>query len=818
MSRASARDRIAVVVLGFILLAGVGLTAGWFWLRSGVPALRGSETLPGLEEPVVVYLDRFGIPHAWAEDEADVLRAQGFLHASERSWQMDLLRRTAQGRLSELFGEVALDADRLARALDLWGAARRAVEALPAPERRLLEAYVEGVNEALRRRSGPPPLEFLLLRARQEPWEPEASVAIGKLMALDLSQPWAAELGRFVAADLLPPEKLRYLRLPYPNWGPTVVGGRLPSPPNRETIPDPEEAISEPEEAVASSAPRLLLGAKRMAERWDPLEVLSAVALASSNSWAVAGVRAWAGYPLLANDMHLSLRAPSTWYLNGLHASTDGLHVAGLSVPGVPGVVVGYNREIAWSFTNGMVDDTDFAVEVVNLDGSAYRHGDRWVEFAVRPETIQVRGRRDPEVQLVRSTIRGPVVSDVLEGLAVPLSLLWTGSRTTTELVGLLEMNRATTPERFEYGVRRFESPHQNVIYAAAVGTIGYRLSGTVPLRDYDAAVPVPFQDVEEGWTRFLRPDSFPARRDPPDGFLASANNLQDRAVFGWLGSDYPLPFRARRIVDRLEGELAWTPELMGRLQLDTRSLLADRVLARAVAAADRIGADTAADRLAGWDRRVSMDAAEATLFHAWFYRLRELMAADEFEGVERWAYFPDEAVLRHLEDGGGPWVDDVRTDTLETLQGLEELAMRDALAVWDGREWGEVHEERSVHPLGHRAWLNRLFGFHVGPYPARGGPYTVRPDDPRLWWALEDAWRPPYLGEYGPSQRFVAEMRPGRSLGRFLLPTGQSGHPFSPHYRDMAERWEPSRLIPVPLTLEESRSRAERTLHLVPE
>lgn len=805
------RDRVAAVILGLFVLAGIGLTVGWFWLRGGVPELRGNETLPGLDDPVVVYLDRFAIPHVWARSEADALRAQGFLHASERPWQMELLRRTAQGRLSELFGEVAVDADRLARVLDLWGAARRGVEALPAAERRLLEAYVEGVNEGLRRRTEPRPLEFLLLRVHPEPWGPEASVAIGKLMALDLSQPWGAELGRFVAADVLPPEKLPYLRLPYPDWGPTVVEGSMPPPPDREAIPDPEQA-------VVSSSPRLLPGSLRSDARWDPLRILSAAALSSSNSWAVASVRARAGHPLLANDMHLSLRAPATWYLNALHASTDGFHVAGLSIPGVPGVVVGYNREIAWGFTNGMVDDSDFAVEVVNLDGSAYRHGDRWVEFAVRPETIRVRGRRNPEVQLARSTVRGPVVSDVLEGLAVPLSLLWTGSRTTTELVGLLGMNRATTPDGFEEAVQRFDSPHQNVIYAAAGGTIGYRLSGTVPLRDYDASVPVPFQEVEEGWTRFLPPDSFPALRDPPDGFLASANNLQERAMFGRLGSDYPLPFRARRIVDRLEGELAWTPDLVGRLQQDTRSLLADRVLDRAVAAANRVGADTAALRLAAWDRRVSLGASQATLFHAWFYRLRELMAADEFEGVERWAYFPDQALFRHLEDGGGPWVDDVRTDSVETLEGLEERAMRDALAVWDGRAWGEVHEERSVHPLGHVGWLDRLFGFHVGPYPARGGPYTVRPDDPRRWWSLEGAWRPPYLGEYGPSQRFVAEMRPDRSVGLFLLPTGQSGHPFSPHYRDMAERWESSRLIPIPLSLEEARGRAERTLQLVPE
>ena len=209
---------------------------------------------------------------------------------------------------------------------------------------------------------------------------------------------------------------------------------------------------------------------------WNPLEFLSGFALTSSNSWAISGTRTADGHPIVASDMHLSLQAPATWYINALHAQRDGLHVVGLSIPGAPGIVVGYNRHLAWAFTNGMVDDADFAIETINLDGSAYRSGDGWVPFSTRRETIRVRGRDEPIVQEVRETLRGPVISDVVPAGGLTLSLLWTGRYPVTEMPGLLRMNRARTKEEFDQAVQVLRSPHQNVIYATTGGDLGYRL------------------------------------------------------------------------------------------------------------------------------------------------------------------------------------------------------------------------------------------------------------------------------------------------------------------------------------------------------
>ncbi len=542
---------------------------------------------------------------------------------------------------------------------------------------------------------------------------------------------------------------------------------------------------------------------------WDDLRWLEGVGLHASNSWVLAGERTRSGHPLVANDMHLGLRAPAIWYVMGLHARAGGHATAGLTLPGAPGVIVGFNRGIAWSFTNGMVDDMDFAVETVSEDGSAYRTPRGWRDFTVRRETIRVRGRDEPVVHRVRETVRGPILTDALPDPGVTLSALWLAAGPTTELEGLMTMNRATRPGDFGRAVASFDSPQQNVLWAAADGTLGYRLSGRVPRRPaWSGELPAPAGVVGRGWPGTWPPDSMPSLRLPPPeadgrGVLASANNLQAPGLFGTLGVDYPIPFRARRIEDVLETTRDASPEDMVELQRDVRSLLAERLVDRAVAAARRTGRDSAAALLGGWDRRVSRDARGAGLFYAWAYRLRSLVAADEYRSSRTWSYFPMAALLRVVEgDGDGGWVDDVTTDSVETLEGLEERALRDAVDATGLRPWGELHRERHTHPLGRKAWLERVFGFHVGPHPSPGAPRTVRPDDYRRWRSLDSAsWRPPWTGDYGPSERLVVSLGPGPPTAGVLLPTGQSGLPFSPHYRDMSRRWrDGGGLAPLPL------------------
>ena len=553
---------------------------------------------------------------------------------------------------------------------------------------------------------------------------------------------------------------------------------------------------------------------------WQAFEVLESVsARSASNAWVIAGRRTASGHPILANDMHLSLRAPSIWYVAALHADSSDFHAVGFTLPGVPGIVVGHNRSVAWGYTNGMVDDMDFAVETSSDDGQRYLDRGEWIEYTVRAETLQVRGA-DPEVIRVRETRRGPVVSDVLPGLGADLSAVWTASSPEARSIGLWDMNRARSLFEFDRAVQGFAQPHQNVVFASIEGRIGYRLGGRVPLRgDWDGSLPVEAERMGDGFRGTWPPAVHPSGFDPPAGFFATANNLQAPGLGTAISTDYAAPLRAERISRKLAERSDWNVDAVYALQHDTYSLIAERYLPLAIATARRTGRDDAAARLEVWDRRVDTGSLGAPLFYSWLYRLRSLIAADEYAEGPEWAFFPLKSFMAVLEEGdASPWIDDVRTPERETLDQLAARAMDDAAAAVGDASWGELHRERHTHPLGRSRWLQRLFGFSIRPYPSPGAPNTVRPDDYRKWDALDEtSWSPPWLSEYGPSERFIAEFGPEGPVGRFLIPTGQSGNPFSRHYRDLNERWRAGELVEVPLERARFGRRSVRQFRIVP-
>ena len=798
--------RLPVILGSMILGFGVVLMVGFFYLQSSRQPRSGTIEIEGLRGPVSVGFDEWAIPTIVATNELDAARAQGFIHASERLWQLELFHRIARGRLAELFGQPVLATDRLLRTLDLWGVAGRELETIGSYERALLEAFSEGVNARIKSWRGPWPPEFLILGIDPQVWSPRVSVAIGRIMALDLSG-WQTELSRMSAVAQLGDEYYEALFAGYPDWGPTITQDASPSPFSPEhmvgdksafpSFGDVVESFDRAARLASSCVPK---GTYRdvgndTRSGWDPLSFLSSFQFHSSNSWVLGGSRTADGHPLLANDMHLSLRAPSTWYLNALRVDGAEYAVAGLSIPGTPGVIVGMNRHVAWGFTNAMVDDADFVVEAVNLDRSMYRDGDDWRAFEARSEQISVRGADQPVTVTIRSTVRGPVITDAVPSGGLTLSLLWTGREPLGVVAALLAMNRASNEEQFLAGIEKFRSPHQNVVYAMSSGAIGYRMSGSVPMREPgEGALPVSFERRPDGWTGFWPIDSMPAVRAPSSDYLATANNLQSRPVFDRIGRDYPAPFRARRIDDLVSRADDWRVADMEKLQLDSYSLWAERLRPRAVAAARRAGEDALAAALQSWDLRAEVDALGAAPFYVWLYSLRAFIAADEFADGDGW--FPDLAFIHVLETPQSPWIDDVGTPEIEQLEVLEEEAARRAATVV-GQRWGDVHEERSVHLLGEVGILNQLFRFHVGPYPTRGGRHTVRPGDPNIRLVTDStSWPLPNIGEFGPSARFVAHLDPDKPTGYFLLPTGQSGNPLDEHYRDMSRVWADNALI----------------------
>jgi penicillin amidase len=827
MKHTKSRRRAFFLTLGVLWALGLVATVLWFRLAGSRERPENPVRMTGLGDSVVVELDSRGIPTIRAAGELDAWRALGYLHASDRLWQLEFLRRVASGRLSELFGERALATDRFVRTLGLGRIAHEAVLRLDAEEQAALEAYAQGVNARIAA-GGPWPPEFQILRFEPEAWTPEASLGVALVMNLDLSH-WRRDLSRWWAVGHLPADKAAYLHPRYPEWGPRILEGRMSPPsstvtgfedatpnelPGRGTVPGGDASTGpEPVANRDHAAP---------ADSWDPIDVLTSASIrVASNAWVVGPGRTLDSAPILANDMHLALRAPSTWYVAAVHGDRDDLHVAGFTLPGIPGVIVGFNRSVAWGATNAMVDDLDFAVETLDADGRRYRQGGAWMEFEARPETIQVRGG-PAVVDTVRSTVRGPVITDVLEDVDGTLSAMFLPDRVATGLGGLFAMNHARSLEEFHVAASDFRQPHLNLVIASTDGRIGYHLAGSIPLRTWDGALPASAEVVGEEWSGTWAPEEHPTATDPDREFIATANNLQADGLDGAIGADWPVPFRALRITQALAVRRDWTVEATALLQRDVRSLLADRTIGHAIEAARRIGEDGVADTLAAWDRMVDVDSRAAPVFYTWFYGLRALVAADEWAPSPGRALFPVVSMLRVLDEGDrSPWVDDVSTpDHVETLSELEELAMVRAIEKIDNRRWGDLHQERHVHPLGTSALLERLFGFDVGPYPSPGGPNTVRPDAYGMWQSLDPGGpTPPWTSEYGPSERLVVEMTPGGPRGQLMLPTGESGNPFSPHYRDMNDAWRGGELTRVSLDAEETPDTPPAdTIVLIPE
>ena len=743
------------------------------------PDYDGTLEIKGLERPVEVWYDSLAVPHVWAASLEDLVFAQGVLHARERLWQMEMFRRVAEGRLAEILGPGLEETDRFLRVLGLWRAAEIEEQALTPEVRRLFERYAAGVNEWIRTRRGALPPEFLVLRFRPEPWTVRHVAAIIKLMSYDLSA-YQAGVEASAALRRLGEEKARLLIPAYPAWAPTIIEG-----------PEP------PEPPVAAA---LLLEAASMTR--------------ASNAWVIGGQRTRSGKPILANDMHLSLRAPSLWYLMALHAEEPALDVAGMTIPGAPFVIAGHNRAVAWGYTNAMVDDADLFIERVDpADSTRYITPEGSLPFEVYPETLRVRGRDSVTVVNVRWTRHGPVITPVEPDLGGELiSLRWAGHDPSRTGRAILALNLAAGPDDVIRAVEDFDDPHQNVVFADTAGHIGYVMGGRVPLRGVDRrpppAAPVPGWTGEWDWRGELPFDMHPRVLDPPHGYVVTANNRQVAGEIGDLiTSDWPSGFRAYRIREMIREGTDLDADAVHRMQLDVRDAMAERYRDRAIAAAERAGLPERARLLAEWDLEARADSRGAALFLVWFDRLRRA-AGPALYGADPAPAIPRALGYEVLERRALPWVEEPYAGA--AFDSLAVVAMLEADSMVGDRAWGELHRVRAAHALGTVAALERLLRLNVGPAPYTGSPHTVNV-------AHYGGAGIPFTTSYGASQRHVVDMADVDGSGGFILPTGQSGVPFSRHYRDQFERWRRGGLWLIPLDRERARARRVGTLRLQP-
>lgn len=797
----------AFLLLGFSVpvgplppLGGLLEPQGGFWSvgEDAVPISHQTLDLEGMESPVEVYRDQYGVPHLFAASDADLHMAIGYVHAQDRLFQMDLQRRLATGRLSEVLGSATVETDRFFRSIGMNWAVERNLKAYDEDSLEVVDAYAAGVNAYLRvvdpQRL---PLEFKLLNYRPEPWTPRDSVAFAKFMGWSLSGSFEdVALQRVVdaygvaAADELYPVDM-------PLQIPIVPPGGPPLPPPVPVAPSPETSL------LSDEGLRSLL---RFATPGDAFS--SAFESVGSNNWAVSGARTASGSALLANDPHLSLDLPSLWYQ--AHLVSPEVDVYGVTLLGAPPVVLGFNEDIAWGFTNTGADVVDFYVERINAaDPGLYRHRGEWKDLLIREETIRVRNG-DPIPLQINITVHGPLLDVDGQQLAIN----WTGHTPTFELRALLDLNRASDWTAFRRALRDWHVPAQNVVYADRTGNIGIVVNGLYPVRGSGALgrTPMNGSSGDFDWTGFVPMDEVPASFNPPKGFLVSANQAPTGPTYPhYLGWSWADRYRAQRIHDVLEDADSSDAGDMRALQLDRTSAAAQVFVPYLLAAYEALGtqgpslhpqAEDAIDLLRDWNFRMNASRVEPTIYWLWLRQYRETVFRDEW-GQKDLADvgMPAFTILELLttERPSSRWFDNVTTGARETRDDAILTAFAEALEMLETFprpwRWGTFHRLEISHLLG-------LEALSAPSVPRDGGPFTVD--------VAAGAFRDGHTRvTSGPSWRLVVELgTPVEAWG--VHPGGQSGNPLNPHYTDLLDLWLAGEYQTLHLLTEEELQTAE--------
>ena len=771
-----------------------------FAARKNLPRRRGTVHLPGLGKDVRVRWDPYAIPYISAENEADLFFAQGYLHAQDRLWQMDLNRRVFSGRLAEVFGDrpvprgdfarhlrsgSMVGVDHFMRVMGLRHTAALSLPLLSERSARAVEAYCAGVNAYMARPRRGLPVEFRLLRYEPTPWEPVDCLTLAKGFSLFLSSALMTRLTFLALHGRLEndPDKLRSLAPHYPSWGAPVT---------RALSDHGAELLRFVNGSFADSP-------------WTPRGQ-------GSNGWAVGAEHSTEDHAILCNDMHLRMTLPGVWYLNHLRTlpasgETPTFEATGVSLPGSPFVYVGHNRDMAWGFVAALCDDGDLYRERIHPEEPGlYRTPDGWAEFESRRETIAVRGRRPMEV-VVRHTRHGPVLSDILappHDSDLPdhevLSFQWAAHTPGNEL-GLLDgVNRARNWSEFLAGMAHHVTPSLNCVYADTRGNIGYALAGKVPLRPRQEPSWLPLEgwNPAHDWTGTIPFEELPRLYNPSEGMVASANNrIADPGYPYYLSDLYEPPYRIERIRHLLTRDARLGIEDMARIQLDTHSVQAERLLTALRPELDEIAREEPSLRhcvelLDEWNYDCGTESAGAALFHVLYHRLMwniwgKDLGEDLFTSyteILNQAVAPLDSILM---DPDSVWFRDTsRKEVLAASlrEAQAELTKRQGSnpADWS---WGRLHTLTLAHALGNNKWLAPFFS--LGPFPVDGDGITVSNSYYRH--------SRPYDQVVGASMRMLVTLsEPIRS--RFVIVPGQAGNPASRHYRDQFEPWRAGRTI----------------------
>lgn len=823
----AALSRLLMVAL-VLLLAAAG-----FYVYRAFPDLDGELQVPGLRSRVTVARDHADVTHIRAQSPRDAWFSLGYVHAQERGWQLEFNRRLMRGELSEVFGPSTLDTDKLMRTLGIVRAAARQWQSLPDEGRVALQSYSDGVNAFYASSSQTLSPEFHMLGVKPggasgKAWSPVDSLGWSLMMALDLGGNWGTEFARLAAARVLDTRQLWELFPPYPGEQPAsrvdfsrlyaglgvYRAGSTDAP--KTIIPALRTSGANVTFDIEPAAKKALALSSGIS---DWMESLGQVDGKGSNNWVVAGKHSSSGKPLLANDPHLGLSAPATWYFARLQAP-DGqaaaLDVMGATLPGLPFVVLGRTGKVAWGFTNTAPDVQDLYLEQLNpANPQQYRvpgtgdtgSGTLWADFAVREETILVKG--EPNVRLrVRESRHGPVLSDVQKSHAdlvdtrkYVIALRWSAldADNQTVLAGL-RANRAQSVDELIAAYSAYHSPMQNVVAADVAGRTAFKAVGKIPLRKPDNDIlgiaPSPGWDARydwAGWVPYAQTPQTDHAAIAAKGWWSTANQRITPPGYPiFLGQDWTVPYRYDRIEQLLAARPTHDVDSMQKIQGDQMSAATVRLLPFIQKALSQSSAHPLAGAarrvMEGFDGVMQADRTAPLIFAAWADELTRGVIGARL-GERTFAALYGKRHFRStleniLESNDASWCGSAgckaqSAAALDRALTRLQAAYGDDVSQW---AWGRAHYALSAHkPFGNVPWLARFFDVRA---PTGGDTFTVNVGQ---YWPNGD--KTPFANRQAASLRAVYDLADLEN-SRFIYQTGQSGLVFSSRYRDMRDSW----------------------------
>ncbi len=775
-----------------------------FLAKRSLPGTKGTLKTEGISRPVEILRDRWGVPHIYAKNKEDLFFGQGFAHVQDRLWQMELTRRIALGRLSEIFGADALPADRIARTLGFGRCGEGDWAALSGDELApLLEAYVRGINSAIAAKGKKLPLEFRLLEFAPEPWTPSDVLAFGRFVGFQMSYGWLHEIVRMQVAAAVGAERLEELSLDYPGGNPVV--------------------LDRPGEAH-----RLLADGRLEAFAGPWLRPVG-----GSNNWTVSGFKMENGAATLANDPHLALSAPNVWYEN--HLCCPDFEVTGVSLPGAPLVMIGHNRHIAWGATLSFADVQDTYIErFTDATMARYEFKGEILPATVLEEKIRIKDSVEPHLEKVVLTHHGPIVSDIADCPEKHLALRSKALEPGLMMKSFYGLNLAADWDGFVAAAKWMKAPSLNLVYADTAGNIGYYMTGEVPICPGNKSLlPLPGWTGEHEWTGNVPFEEMPHTFNPAKGYVFTCNNKvtgEDYPHF--LGRNFMNGFRAERLRQLFEGQEKYSAEDFARWQMDEFCVPGREIAARYAREAENglldlltENAREAVRRLIAWDGRLDKESIGGCLYSVVRKEIFDLLVGDALDersafGLRGEGPFPiglkftdfmdyePLIVLNLLERPDSWWVQRVGG-----IQAALAKAAENAVAYlgktlgpdpsqW---RWGRLHQITFGHAFGVKPDLAGIF--NRGPFPIGGDTNTLNQTRPSA--------KGPYGGEItAASWRQIIDLG-DFSRSRCTMPIGQSGSIASPHYDDQLGLWLEGRYRPMLWTREDVEKNTEKRLVL---